>query len=342
MVNWAFLGQFPVTVTAFIVVYFVLDLPKSEDSHWIEKLRRIDFLGACSLVLAVTALLVGLDRGSNVAWSDKITIISTSIALPHFAIFLFIEIKIASHPFAPGHVIFDRGLFASYLTNFLILTSFMGLTFYCPLYFQAVSGMSATQAGLRFIPAMLCSVSGSLFGGVFMKKTGKYFWLTICCLITGAIGNVVISLFSGLAFDSSWGIVAGLCLCSFGGGAAITTTLISVIANVDPKEQAIATACTYLFRSLGSVVGVSLSAAVVQQSLRTHLRASLDSGHDADDIVEKVRQSLDYIKTLEPATRVIVVRCYQMATNMSFGIGFGVIILALVRSCFIREKKLSN
>jgi hypothetical protein len=123
---------------------------------------------------------------------------------------------------------------------------------------------------------------------------------------------------------------------------AITTTLINVIANADPKDQAIATACTYLFRSLGSVVGVSWAATVVQQSLRTQLRAKLDSEGDADEIVKRVRQSLDYVRMLEPYTKLIVTKCYQKATNTAFGVSIFVIILAFLSTLFIQEKRLSK
>jgi predicted MFS family arabinose efflux permease len=340
--RWAFLGQFPMCVVAALAVYFILDLPKTDHSHWVEKLKRIDFLGAFSLVIAVFSLLLGFDRGSNVAWSDTKTIVFYTLSIPLFAIFVFVETKIASHPFAPGHIIFDRSLTPSYLSNFFALSANMGMIFYIPLYFQAVEGMSATAAGLRLVPVMVCSVSGSLFGGLYMQKTGKYYWLTVCCFVVSMMGSIIIFLFSGIVFDSSWVLIVGMGFVAFGGGAAITTTLLSVLANANPNDQAIATACTYLFRSLGSVTGVSLSATVVQQSLRIRLRDGLKSGKEADEIVKHVRQNLDYIQELEPQVRIIVRRCYKMATNSAFGMSIAIITFALASSFFIREKKLSK
>jgi len=211
-----------------------------------------------------------------------------------------------------------------------------------PLYFQVVEGTSAAGTGILLIPIAIVSVMGSLFGGKFMQKTGKYYWLTVIATIITVIGGTIIVLCSGLVFDIPWGIIAGMCIATGGGGITGTTTLINVIANADPKDQAIATACTYLFRSLGSVVGVSLAATVVQQSLRTQLRASLNNGKEADKIVERVRQSLDYIQELEPHTRAIVQRCYQMATNTSFGMAVIFVLGVLVSVVFIREKKLSR
>jgi hypothetical protein len=124
------------TIIASLVVFFVLDLPKVEHSHYREKVGKIDFLGAFSLVVAVLAFLVGMDRGGNVAWSDTVTIVFLSISIPLFALFVFIEMRIAANPFAPGHIIFDRPLFASYLSNFFSLAAHMGVVFYVPLYFQ--------------------------------------------------------------------------------------------------------------------------------------------------------------------------------------------------------------
>lgn len=337
-----FIGQVPLYVIAFVAVYFVLNLPKIEDSHWKEKLSRIDFLGAFCLVIAIFALLLGLDRGSNVSWTSNLAIIYLSISAPLFVIFIFVEMKIATNPFAPGHIIFERSLIASYLCNFFSMGGYMASMFYAPLFFQAVDGVSAFDAGVRLIPGIIGSVTGSIGGGIIMQKTGKYYWITIMAYAFLLAGGVLVLLFSGLLFNSTVGIITGLVFSGFGGGMGVTTTLIALIANADPKDQAIATACSYLFRSLGSVIGLSMAATVVQQSLRTQLRARLDNGGDVDRVVERVRQSLDYINELEPHTRELVRLCYQKAMMASFAMTILVFSFALLSAFYIKEKRLSS
>ena len=61
----AFIIQFPLTLLASLIVALVLHLPPIDSTHWLSKLRRIDFLGAFTLILAISSLLIGLDRGSN-------------------------------------------------------------------------------------------------------------------------------------------------------------------------------------------------------------------------------------------------------------------------------------
>lgn len=84
-------------------------------------------------------------------------------------------------------------------------------------------------------------------------------------------------------------------------GSGITTTLIAIIANARQEDQAVATAgrrhltlfpenylkrffpVSYLFRSLGSVVGLSVGSTLVQATLRYLLRLRL-SGDDAQEV----------------------------------------------------------
>ncbi|THW12628.1 MFS general substrate transporter [Aureobasidium pullulans] len=340
--RWAFLGQVPLCVLAFVVVGSVLKLPKREQTDWKQKLRRIDFLGAAILICAVFTLLLALDRGSNVSWKANITIISISLSIPLFILFVFVEMKVASEPFAPGHIIFNRSLFACYLCNFFSFSGWLAALFYIPLYFQAVDGLTATQAGVRLIPGIIAGVSGSLFGGFYMQRTGKFYWLTVIAYTCLVVGMTTVFLFTGFVVNSTIGIIIGMCICGSGNGVGVTSTLIGLIANASREDQAVATACSYLFRSLGSVFGVSISATLANQSLRDNLATALSNGNTAAEIAERVRESLAYINTLEPGVRALVRECYAQSTRAAFGLEIGLVAGAAVSAWFIREKALSK
>lgn len=226
--RWAFLGQAPLCLVAFAAVSILLKLPPRDQDHWKKKLRRVDFLGAVVLICAIFALLLALDRGSNVSWKATITIVSLALSFPLFALFIFVEMKVAKNPFAPGHIIFHRSLFACYLCNFFAFGGWLAALFYIPLYFQAVDGLSATQAGVRLIPGIICGVSGSLFGGFYMQRTGKFYWLTVIAYTCLVVGMVFIFLFSGLLVNSVVGIIIGMCICGFSNGIGVTSTLIGL------------------------------------------------------------------------------------------------------------------
>ena len=56
---------------------------------------------------------------------------------------------------------------------------------------------------------MFGGVSGSLIGGIYMQKSGKYFWLTAIMYLNMFLGSIAILLVSGLVVQSLPGVSAG-------------------------------------------------------------------------------------------------------------------------------------
>lgn len=243
----------------------------------------MDFLGAAVLVCAVFSLLVGLDRGGNVSFHDPIVLGSLCFSLIAFSLFVYVERYIAAEPFAPAHIVKESTIFSSCMANFFSFAGYMAVLFYIPLYYQAVASLSAGESGLRIVPAIVGGVSGSLFGGLMMQKTGKYKHLTIYAYSLFTLGSIPVFLFTGVVGTSTFVISAGLIAMGFGNGIGVTSTLIAVIAAAGSEEQAVATAVSYLFRALGMVTGVSVSSMLVQGSLRRELSRTLN-GTDAEEV----------------------------------------------------------
>ena len=207
--RWSFLLQVPLAVAAIISVSLALKLPKRETEHFLAKLKRIDFAGAVVLVSGVFCLLVGLDRGGNVSWTDRITVGCLSTFCVLFFLFGFIELKLASEPFAPKAIVASPALVASYLANFFGAGTTVALTFMVTLYFQAVKGRTASEAGVVLLSAVPFGVGGSLFGGIVMQRTGKYYWLTIITLCMMVLGQVLVTGLSGTWTYTYIGIAIG-------------------------------------------------------------------------------------------------------------------------------------
>lgn len=343
------------------MVSVYLQVPEQEKEDWRVKLRRVDFLGALVLIGAVFGALFGLDRGSNVAWSIPITYIPLAISAVLFVIFGIVEVYVAAEPFAPSYIVTDPAMLSCYGCNFFSFAGWMAACFYLPLYFQAVDGASATVSGLRLLPTIIAGTSGSLFSGLVMRWTSRYYWLTIAGYSSLTTGLVIIFLCSGAVVDNVPVLIIGTVFSAFGNGIGVTTTLIGLskyilpnvhdrgqtlmnteVSSTGPENQAVVTACSYLFRSLGSVMGLSLSSTLIQQLLRQRLRSALKDADDADQIVDGVRQSLDYIMKLPPQIRDTVRGCYGWSVNLGFAFMIGIVFLALLSSFFIRERSLSR
>lgn len=216
----AFLIQVPFTALAILVVSLLLKLPKKDTSDLASKLRRIDFFGAITLVLTVFTLLFGLDRGGNISWTDRTTVLSLLASAVALLLFAFAEMhpSVAREPFAPKRIIAHRSLAAAYLCNFFGFGSSMCTIFNIALYFQAVAGRSASQAGFGLLPAIFGGVSGSLASGILMQRTGKYYWLTAGAYIAEFVGTILISLMTGVVVHNAIGTTFGLLTMSIGNG----------------------------------------------------------------------------------------------------------------------------
>ncbi|KAK8082345.1 major facilitator superfamily transporter [Apiospora saccharicola] len=256
------------------------------------------------------------------------------------ALAIGIEVKVATDPFAPGHVILHPPLLAAYGSNFFGVAAQMGVFFFIAMFYQAAMALTATQSGLLFVPSTVLGLVGSLGGGLVMKKTGKYYGLTLTGYTILLLSIIPLVLFTGTLTKSMVSVVVGMAIMMLGAGISITTTLIAIIANCAPEDMAMAVACSCLFRSLGTTIGISLSTAVLQQVLHTELAARLRDGGRAAEIEAHVRQSLDYIWTLPPPVAATVRDCYAVATAWAFLPIALLACLCLVSTAFIREKKL--
>ncbi|KAF1842374.1 uncharacterized protein K460DRAFT_409788 [Cucurbitaria berberidis CBS 394.84] len=338
--RYTFLIQGPICICAFIAVSLALHLPKQDHSHWKEKVAKIDWLGAVILIVAVFGLLLGLDRGSNISWRSPLAIAGLATT-PLFIVFVLVEKYVASNPFAPGRIILNKSLFACYLCNFFSFGGWLAVIFFLPLYWQVIrDDYRASQTGLLLAPSIICGVSGSLFSGFYMKRTAKYYWITVIAYTNLTVGLSLILLFAGTITKSLPVMLVGTCICAFSNGIGVTTTLIGLISNASHADQAVATACSYLFRSLGSVFGISMCATAFNQTLRTSLKSALNGDKDAEEIAERVRAGLAYFRGLEPHLKDIVRDCYGQATRAALGVGIVMVSGSAFFAWFIKEKSL--
>lgn len=344
--RWAFLIQFPATIVAITVVSLCLSLPSNAEPHtpaaFKTRLKRVDFLGAGVLVLAVLLLLIGLDRLGNLRLTSPIVYLPLLASLLLFALFIHTESSIAAEPFAPPHIVKEPTILACCLANFFSFGSHMTLIFFLPLYFQAVDSLSAGEAGLRLLPAIAGGVSGSLAGGLIMQKTGRYYHLTVAAYTLPILGALLVFASTHTTPATPILITLGITSSAFGNGIGVTTTLIALIAAAGSADQAVATAVSYLFRALGTVSGVSIGSMLLQTHLRIKLTARLGKGAVADEIIRRVRGSLEYIGTLPEGTQEAVRECYRESLRVAFVFSAILAVGAFVSSLFLKERRLGR
>ena len=159
----------------------------------------MDFAGTSALVLCILALLIGLDRGENVSWNDKLTLGAFASFFMLSILFVIIETNVVAEPFVPGRIAVNPSLLASYLCNFFCIAASVAIVFHVSMYIQAVNSDSAVKVGLALIPSVLGVLVGSLTGGLVIQVTGKYYAyivLNFTAMVIGQDIDKVLGIFS--------------------------------------------------------------------------------------------------------------------------------------------------
>lgn len=332
----AFLIQVPLVIASGILVAFVVKVPVKEtsESPW----KRIDFLGAATLVIALVLLLLGLNSGGNqVPWTSPLVLTTLPLSAIFLALFIYIEDRVASEPVIPVRLLLDRTVLSACLTNWFTTMSVYALLFYGPIYFQA-KGMTTTQAGLRLIPQAIGSSAGSLGVGLVMRRTGRYYLLNVGIEGIFALACALVATFT--LSSPAWQPFLYLLLVGVGYGGMLTITLLALISAVAHKHQAVITSASYAFRSTGSTIGITIASAVFQNILKMRLWARFGDREDAEEVIRRIRDSFAEIGKLPEGWREGVMESYMDALSGVFGTACGIAVIGALISLGMREHKL--
>lgn len=110
---------------------------KASDDTLSQRLKKIDYAGATTVVLAVVSFLMATSLGGNIKpWSDPIVLACFASSIVLSILFCIIEAKFALHPLMPWNIISSRTPLACSATNLWCLMATTALIYITPLYYQ--------------------------------------------------------------------------------------------------------------------------------------------------------------------------------------------------------------
>ncbi|KAJ5999700.1 hypothetical protein N7481_000109 [Penicillium waksmanii] len=359
--RWCFLVQVPVSLMVLVLGYFVLEFPaKQQHGHdpaapqsqgiW----HKIDLSGACLLVLALSAQLVGLSLGGNeLPWSNLWVVLSLVASVVFLALFVYVEANTKAVPLIPLKML--RGVLpvSTQIANVCVGMAAYAFLFTIPLLFQVILLDSPTKAGARLVIPSLATPLGGLISGIVMSRWGKLAWL----VRTGAglmfIGNLLVTL---LRFDDSqWKYFAYIIPANLGQGIVYPGILFTFLAAFDHSDHAVSASTVYLIRSLGTVWGVAITSAIIQNTLSSGLAEALSEIPDKwkvqflprttmrmTTVIDEIRHSVSAIHDLPPDAQMAVRLVYYRGIRLSFGASACFGFIATFAALFTRGKGLER
>jgi hypothetical protein len=287
-----------------------------------ERLRRVDVIGNSILIGATFAILYALTYGgTRYTWSDPHIAAPLTIGLVGLVAAFFWEMSPwCKYPVMPPLHFQNRTSAAAFFISFMCMLLAFWINFFYPVYFQAVLIASPTRAGVYTLPRAIAFPLFAAVGGAIVSKTGRY--RTVHLVSTG-IMPLVMGLSSILDQGSSkaewviWQLLFGV-----SGGMMISTTLQAVQAALPESEVATSVGTWSFVRSLGTIWGLSIPAAIfnnrfdqLSKQFDPSIRALFTRGQAYEHGTAKFIQSFD------PETRQIVIQAYIEALKRVWQIG---------------------
>ncbi|EIW69421.1 hypothetical protein TREMEDRAFT_39017 [Tremella mesenterica DSM 1558] len=318
----------------------------SSKSGFKATLRRIDYLGSLTLVIALGSLLVSIsiktsslqDDGTDYPWSDPLILGLLLNSILFFTLFSLVETRWAAEPTLPFQLLSRRTPFSVAFTSFTMVFNQFSLLYNVPLFFSAVKLRPASISGAHLLPYSLVGPVGSVGMGWIIRHTGRYWWCSV-------IGGLIMVISAGMMCfwkENSPGWLSWVSVAPAGAGYAgvLTSSLIALMTEVTRQgrgEIAVATSMSYLFRTSGQVLGVSISAAIVQSILQKDL-SRLITGPDASEIIYTIRHSTSSIVSLPEIYRTAAVNAYQHALHVVFIVNFAFTIITVFGLALVKEE----
>jgi MFS family permease len=186
---------------------------------------------------------------------------------------LIVHIRRVAEPVLPPDLFQNRTFNIGSAVLALAFIGMMGASVFFPMLFQMVMGISPANAGLLTVPLMVGMVLSSTINGRLMTRGGfDYKRMQVVGLV------VALCAFGVLAWAVARG--AGLvfieaAIFALGAGLGLVSPNMTIVVQhaLPAARRGVGTAMLSFFRSLGGLVGVAGSGAVLAQQLQGHVHA---------------------------------------------------------------------
>jgi EmrB/QacA subfamily drug resistance transporter len=217
--------------------------------------KHLDLPGALAVTGGLVLMVYALTNAATDGFLSIQTIIPLAVSVVVLAGFLAIEHRSRS-PLMPLAFLRRGTVFSANLLALLLTASAGGVVFILTTFLQQVSGYSALDAGLEFVPAaMIFFFVGGFGSSRLVNRVGlKPVLVTSMTFITlGSALLTQITVTSGYV-----GILPGMLIWSFGAAIGFPALNIAALAGTKPGEEGLASGIIGTSQRIGFPLGLAV------------------------------------------------------------------------------------
>ena len=344
--RWVFYINLPICGAALALVVPFLNLKHRREGTILDRLKRVDWAGNAVLTASVTSILLALAwAGTKHSWSSWKTVLPLILGLLGTLGFGAIQYSgYLEEPTMPPKLFSNRTSISIFFMAFVHGILLLYVTYFLPVYFQAVLGSSPTRSGVQIFPIATTIAPAAAISGVLITIYGKYrvFHFLGFALMAAGSGSLVV-----LDENSSVGAWVGFqVLFGLGNGMVFNTMIPPLLASLPASEVATATATWTFMRSFGSIWGIAVPSAIFN-SRTDHLVADRLSEFPAIAALlvkggAYQRATAAFVESLPAIPRHTVIGIYTDALKTIWYISIPFCLIGFPIAMFVKSYVLSN
>jgi len=277
--RWCFYINLPIGGITLAVVIFLFKMPrrgkvKAGPATFKERLALFDPLGTFFFIPAVVTLLLALQwGGSKYPWKSARIIALLVVFAVLISAFIAVQLWKQENATIPPRILKKRSIWSGALYAFCIGSAFFILSFYLPIWFQAIHGVSAVHSGIDNLPMILSLVVASILAGGLIVKVGYYAPFMIFSSVLAAVGTGLISTLKVDSGHAKW--FPFEIVCGLGVGFGMQQPLLAAQTVLELVDVPIGTSVIMFAQTLGGALFISIAQNVFTNKLVSGLLSTV-------------------------------------------------------------------
>jgi EmrB/QacA subfamily drug resistance transporter len=264
--HWVFFINLP--LSAVVIVITLWHVPESRNPNG----RKIDWLGATTATLGLTALVYGFVEAAAVGWNHPRvygTLISGVLSI---ALFVFIERRVTT-AMVPFELFRSSSFSGANLLTLFLYAALGAFFFLYPMYLIQIHNYSATEAGAAALPMIFLLFFLSRWSGGLVTRYGSKAPLMIGPLIV-AVGFTLFAIRSAGA--SYWsGPFINFVVLGLGLAISVAPLTTVVMSSVEQDRAGTASGINNAVARVAGVLAVAVLGIVMVSTFAHSLNASI-------------------------------------------------------------------
>ncbi|KZF23703.1 MFS multidrug transporter-like protein [Xylona heveae TC161] len=317
--RWCFYINLPIGGISAVLIFLLFSTPKTArpvEATLLEKFLQMDLFGTFTILAAVVCYLLALQWGGTTkAWSSS-DVIGTLVGFGLITIlFVIVEWFQGDRALLMPRLLKNRTIAVGCAYAFFLGGCFFTLLYYLPIYFQAVSGVSAAQSGIRNLSLVLACTIFTVMAGGLITAFGHFVPFLILGGVFTTVGAGLIYTLGIGSGHSHW--IGYQAIAGIGIGLAIQTPVIAAQAIVEPSDISSSTAMTLFFQTIGGAFCVSAAQSAFANKL---LQRILVTAPEVNPALVLATGASELRKVFDPAQLPGILTAYMDGLHVTFAL----------------------